>query len=120
MSSRRHRKGLIGADSLYKQEFFVLHCIFMSSCRHWKGCIGADSLYKQEFLSYIVFSCLPVGTGRVVSVLIVNINKNFLSYIVFFMSSLRHRKGPIGDKINVIELQRCYFWGKWEYNRGCR
>ena len=28
----------------------------MSSRRHRKGCIGADSLYKQEFLSYIVFS----------------------------------------------------------------
>ena len=55
----------------------------MSSRRHRKGRIGADSLYKQEFLSYIVFSCLPVGTGRVVSVLIVYINKNFLSYIVF-------------------------------------
>ena len=39
----------------------------MSSRRHRKGCIGADSLYKQEFLSYIVFSCLPVGTRRVVS-----------------------------------------------------
>ena len=49
----------------------------MSSRRHRKGRIGADSLYKQEFLSYIVFSCLPVGTGRVVSVLIVYINKNF-------------------------------------------
>ena len=29
----------------------------MSSRRHRKGRIGADSLYKQEFLSYIVFSC---------------------------------------------------------------
>ena len=55
----------------------------MSSRRHRKGCIGADSLYKQEFLSYIVFPCLPVGTGRVVLVLIVYINKNFMSYIVF-------------------------------------
>ena len=62
----------------------------MSSRRHRKG-IGADSLYKQEFLSYIVFSCLPVGTGRV-----------------------------IGAKINVIELEWCYFVGKWEYDRGCR
>ena len=47
----------------------------MSSRRHRKGRIGADSLYKQEFLSYIVFSCLPVGTGRVVSVLIVYIDR---------------------------------------------
>ena len=96
MSSRRHRKGRIGADSLYKQEFlsyivfpclpigtgrvvsvlivyinknFCLHCISMSSRRHRKGRIGADSLYKQEFLSYIVFSCLPVGTRRVVSMI---------------------------------------------------
>ena len=83
MSSRRHRKGRIGADSLYKQEFFVLHCILMSSRRHRKGHIGADSLYKQEFLSYIVFSCLPVGTGRVVSVLIVYINKNFCLTLYF-------------------------------------
>ena len=64
----------------------------MSSRRHRKGRIGADSLYKQEFLSYIVFSCLPVGTRRVI----------------------------IADKINVIELQRYYFVGKWEYYRGCR
>ena len=55
----------------------------MSSRRHRKGHIGADSLYKQEFLSYIVFSCLPVGTGRVVSVLIVYINKNFCLTLYF-------------------------------------
>ena len=67
----------------------------MSSRRHRKGRIGADSLYKQEFLSYIVFSCLPVGTGRVMS-------------------------SRIGAKINVIELEWCYFVGKWEYDRGCR
>ena len=91
----------------------------MSSRRHRKGCIGADSLYKQEFLSYIVFSCLPVGTGRVISVLIVYINKIFVLPCIF-MSSRRHRKGRIGAKINVIELQRCYFVGKWEYYRGCR
>ena len=35
------------------------------------------------------------------------------------MSSRRHRKGRIGAKINVIQLQRCYFVGKWEYYRGC-
>ena len=55
----------------------------MSSHGHRKGRIGADSLYKQEFLSYIVFSCLPVGTGRVVSVLIVYINKNFCLTLYF-------------------------------------
>ena len=65
----------------------------MSSRRHRKGRIGADSLYKQEFLSYIVFSCLPVGTGRVVSVLIVYINKNFCLTLYFHV---RHRKGRIG------------------------
>ena len=64
----------------------------MCSRRHQKGRIGADILYKQEFLSYIVF----------------------------FMCSRRHQKGHIDDKINVIELQRCYFGGKWEYYRGCR
>ena len=67
MSSRRHRKGRIGADSLYKQEFLsyiVFSCLPVGT----KGRIGADSLYKQEFLSYIVFSCLPVGT-RIVSVI---------------------------------------------------
>ena len=106
MSSRRHRKGCISADSLYKQ---VLHCIFVLPC---------------IFMSYIVFSCLPVGTGRVmsshiVSVLIVYINKIFVLPCIF-MSSRRHRKGRIGAKINVIELQRCYFVGKWEYYRGCR
>ena len=82
MSSRRHRKGRIGAYSLYKQEF-LSYCISISSRRHRKGRIGADSLYKQEFLSYIVFSCLPVGTGRVVSVLIVYINKNFCLTLYF-------------------------------------
>ena len=55
----------------------------MSSRGHRKGRIGADSLYKQEFLSYIVFSCLPVGTGRVVSVLIVYISKNFCLTLYF-------------------------------------
>ena len=77
MSSRRHRKGRIGADSLYKQEFLsyiVFSCLPVG---------GADNLYKQEFLSYIVFSCLPVGTGRVVSVLIVYINKNFCLTLYF-------------------------------------
>ena len=98
MSSRRHRKGRIGADSLYKQEFLsyiVFSCLpfvsvlivyieFLSYIVFsWKGRIGADSLYKQEFLSYIVFSCLPVGTGRVVSVLIVYINKNFCLTLYF-------------------------------------
>ena len=69
----------------------------MSSRRHRKGRIGADSLYKQEFLSYIVFSCLPVGTGRVVSVLIVYINKNFCLTLYFHVfPSRRHRKGRIG------------------------
>ena len=78
MSSRRHRKGRIGADSLYKQEFLsyiVFPCLPVGT--------GADSLYKQEFLSYIVFPCLPVGTGRVVSVLIVYINKNFCLTLYF-------------------------------------
>ena len=83
MSSRRHRKGRIGADSLYKQEFLSYIVFSLSSRRHRKGRIGADSLYKQEFLSYIVFSCLPVGTGRVVSVLIVYINKNFCLTLYF-------------------------------------
>ena len=62
----------------------------MSSCRHRKkgrifmvADIGADSLYKQEFLSDIVFSCLPLGTKRVVLVLIVYINKNFCLTLYF-------------------------------------
>ena len=75
---------------------------------------------KNFCLTVLVFSCLlPVGTGRVVSVLIVYINKIFVLPCIF-MSSRRHRKGRIGAKINVIELQRCYFVGKWEYYRGCR
>ena len=57
----------------------------MSSRRHRKGRTDADSLYKQEFLSYIVFSCLPVGTGRVVSVLIVYIHKKFCLTLYFYV-----------------------------------
>ena len=82
MSSRRHRKGRIGADSLYKQEFLsyiVFSCLPVGTGR----VVSADNLYKQEFLSYIVFSCLPVGTRRVVSVLIVYINKNFCLTLYF-------------------------------------
>ena len=90
----------------------------MSSRRHRKGRISADSLYKQDFCLTLYFHVFPVGTGRVVSVLIVYINKIFVLPCIF-MSSRRHRKGRIGAKINVIELQRCYFVGKWEYYRGC-
>ena len=89
----------------------------MCSRRHRKGRIGADSLYKQEFLSYIVFSCVPVGTGRVVLVLIVYINKNFC-LTLYFHFFRRHWKGRIGDKINVIELQRCYFGGNGSITGG--
>ena len=64
----------------------------MSSRRHQKGRISADSLYKPEFLCYIVFSCLPIGTGRVVSV---HLNKCY--------------------SIAKVSI----FVGKWEYYRGC-
>ena len=73
----------------------------MSSRRHRKGRIGADSLYKQEFLSYIVFSCLPVGTGRVVSVLIVYINKNFCLTLYFH--------GRKGSRIGADSLYKQEF-----------
>ena len=51
--------------------------------------------------------------------LIVYTNKNFVLHCIL-MSSHRHQKGRTGAKINVIELQRCYFVGKSEYYRGCR
>ena len=83
MSSRRHRKGRIGAYSLYKQEF--LSYIVFPCLPVGTGRVVSVLivLYKQEFLSYIVFSCLLVGTGRVVSVLIVYINKNFCLTLYF-------------------------------------
>ena len=49
-------------------------------------------MYIEKFNSLVfsvlifdrnVFSCLPVGTGRVVSVLIVYINKNFCLTLYF-------------------------------------
>ena len=56
-------------------------------------------LFKLFFFNYCLFTCLPIGTGRVVSVQLLGIDGLVVCFyycLISYMSSHRHRKGRIG------------------------